>query len=119
MVDLDQYDLAFSATIITMEWFQATKRRVGAETGVDHVARTHTYHHSHHFLAWWLQWPLRRLRLRLRIAKQRQRSMRRVALAIATALSARSVLTRCDNAIELPEFYSSCDIVRQPLGRQK
>ena len=45
--------------------------------------------------------------------------MRRVALAIATALSARSVLTRCDNAIELPEFYSSCDIVRQPLGRQK
>src|ERR1019366_6398562 len=63
MVDLDQYDLAFSATIITMEWFQATKRRVGAETGVDHIARTHTYHHSHHFLAWWLQWPLRRARI--------------------------------------------------------
>jgi hypothetical protein len=25
----------------------------------------------------------------------------------------------CDNATELTEFYSSCDIVRQPLGRQK
>ena len=53
------------------------------------------------------------------IAKQRQRSMRRVALANARVPSARSALERCDNASELTEFYSSCNIVRQPLGRQK
>jgi hypothetical protein len=45
--------------------------------------------------------------------------MRRGALAIATVLSARSALARCNNATELAEFYSFCDIVRQPLGRQK
>jgi len=45
--------------------------------------------------------------------------MRRVALAVVTVLSARSALERCDNATELTAFYSSCDIVRQPLGRQK
>src|SRR5664280_230066 len=45
--------------------------------------------------------------------------MRRVALANARVPSARSALERCDNASELTEFYSSCDIVRQPLGRQK
>src|SRR5450631_1690162 len=45
--------------------------------------------------------------------------MRRVALAIARVPSARSALELCDNATELTEFYSSCDIVRQPLGRQK
>src|ERR1700690_427394 len=45
--------------------------------------------------------------------------MPHVALAIATASSVKSVLERCDNATELTEFYSSCDIARQPLGRQK
>jgi hypothetical protein len=45
--------------------------------------------------------------------------MRRVALAIARVPSARSALELCDNASELTEFYSSCDIVRQPLGRQE
>ena len=45
--------------------------------------------------------------------------MRRVALAIATAPLARIALARCNNATELSEFYSFCDIVRLPLGRQK
>src|SRR5450759_884530 len=45
--------------------------------------------------------------------------MRRVALAVATVPSARIALARCDNATELSEFYSFCDIVRQPLRRQK
>src|SRR5450759_4280060 len=45
--------------------------------------------------------------------------MRRVALAIATAPLARIALARCDNATELAEFYSFCDIVHQLLGRQK
>src|SRR5665811_467558 len=45
--------------------------------------------------------------------------MRRVALAAATVPSARIALARCDNATELSEFYSFCDIVRQPLRRQK
>src|ERR1017187_1388394 len=45
--------------------------------------------------------------------------MRRVALAIARVRSARSAPEQCDNATELNEFYSSSDIVRQPLGRQK
>jgi hypothetical protein len=62
--------------------------------------------------------PLRKSLLCL-IAKQRQRSMRRVALAVATAPSARSALERCDNVTELTEFYSSCNIVRQPLGRKR
>jgi len=45
--------------------------------------------------------------------------MRRAALGAATVPSARSAPEQCDNATELTEFYSSCDIVRQPLGRQK
>jgi hypothetical protein len=45
--------------------------------------------------------------------------MRRVALTIAAAPLARTALKRYDNASELVEFYSSCDIARQLLGLQK